>query len=246
MQLEYFPLLQIQRDLYQLPRGVERFQEYLRTMIDAGTGDLKLPLAAMNPMAKEHLLPFLDNLLALHADQLGAEAVREAQAKLHTEAGEYKVCLVVSDDLKGGWTDRYAVEFGYRFRQQAYYKRGWIAALLWTGEIYSPSLIREEALMCIHRAAYIQRHGHARTLGEMLAQEGYAMRHTGVSLPRLESEDLEYTRAVLAPYLTHKDQPTAIAALFGDAAASQLGYSLIGLSPRAGLALALANAQTSK
>lgn len=246
MQLKYLPLLQIQRDLYQLPRGFERFQEYLRTLIDTSTGDIKFPLSAMNPMGKEHLLPFLENLLALHADQLGAEAMLAAQAKLFAEAGEYKVCLVVSDDLKGGWTNRYAMEFGYRFQQQAYYKRGWIATLLWTGEIYSTNMIREEVLMCIHRAAYVQRHGYAHTLGEMLAQEGYVMRHAGATIPRLEPEDLEYTRAVLAPCLTHNDQPTTIASLFGDEAARQLGYPPLGLSPRAGLALALANAQTSK
>lgn len=33
MNLEYVPLLQVQRDLYKLPRGFERFREYLRTML---------------------------------------------------------------------------------------------------------------------------------------------------------------------------------------------------------------------
>ena len=34
MLLEYVPLLQVQRDLYAIPRGGERFRTYLRTMID--------------------------------------------------------------------------------------------------------------------------------------------------------------------------------------------------------------------
>ena len=36
--LEYVPLLQIQRDLYRIERGPERFGAYLRTMIDPAAG----------------------------------------------------------------------------------------------------------------------------------------------------------------------------------------------------------------
>jgi hypothetical protein len=49
LRLEFVPLLQVQRDLYSLPRGWERFRAYLKTMVDPETKDLKLPLAAMNP-----------------------------------------------------------------------------------------------------------------------------------------------------------------------------------------------------
>ena len=57
MRLEYVPLLKVQRDLYELPRGMERFREYIRTMSDAATGDLKFPLVAMNPMGRTIFLP---------------------------------------------------------------------------------------------------------------------------------------------------------------------------------------------
>jgi hypothetical protein len=48
-----------------------------------------------------------------------------------------------------------------------------------------------------------------------------------------------YTREVLTPLLDREDMPALVAALFGDAAARELGYEPLGLSPRAGLALAL-------
>jgi len=108
MKLEYVPLLKVQRDLYELPRGMERFREYIRTMSDAVSGDLKLPLVAMNPMGKDHLPPFLDHLLAIDADGVAARALAEADTALAEEPGEYRACLVVADDLKGGWTNRYA------------------------------------------------------------------------------------------------------------------------------------------
>lgn len=100
--------------------------------------------------------------------------------------------------------------------------------------------------MCIHRLVYVERNGFAKTLKEMLAQEGYAMSRAGCKEPVLESEDLEFTRDVLAPHLGQRDMPTFIAVLFGDPAAKQLGYSPLGLSSRAGFALALSDAKAGK
>src|SRR5215211_1982053 len=93
MNPEYVPLLRVQRDLYELPRGFDRFREYLRTMIDPDTADLKLPLVAMNPMGKEHLPQLLDQLLAFDADGVAAQATADAQAALTTLPGTFKVTL---------------------------------------------------------------------------------------------------------------------------------------------------------
>ena len=241
MKLEFVPLLKIQRDLYDIPRGFERFKEYLRTMTDPEGGDLKFPLVAMNPMGKEHLPPFLDHLLAIDADRVGARALAEAESELRDDPGDYRACLVVSDDLKGGWTNRYASEYSYRFEQRAYYRRAWLAAILWTSEAYDTATVREELLQCVYRVAYVQRHGAPRTLEDMLAQESYAMRNAGASRPRLDDDDLAYTREVLREYSAATDRATVFAALFGDVAARDLGYPPLGLSARAGLALAAAD-----
>jgi hypothetical protein len=80
MQLEHVPLLLIQRDLYNIPRGWDRFHEYICTMT-GGTGDMVLPLVAMNPMGKEHVGALLDELLVLNAEDLAAEATAEAQRR---------------------------------------------------------------------------------------------------------------------------------------------------------------------
>jgi hypothetical protein len=239
MTLEYVPLLRIQRDLYDLPRGFERFREYIRTMTDE-SGELKLPLVAMNPMGKDHLPPFLDHLLTIDADGVAARALAEAESALRDEPGEYRACLVVSDDLKGGWTNRYASEYSYRFEQRAYYRRAWLTAILWTSETYDTAMIREELLQGVYRVAYVQRHGAARTLGDMLAQESHAMRRAGSRPVGLDDDDLAYTREVLREYTAATDRATLIAALFGDGAARDLGYPPLGLSARAGLALAAA------
>lgn len=239
MELTFVPLLHIQRDLYTLPRGMDRFRAYIRTMVDPHTGDLELPLVAMNPMAREHVPSLLDELLGIRADDLGRDAVEAAGPGLADEPGRFKVGLVVADDVRGGWTNRYAAEFSHRFEEAALYKRGWIIGILWASEVPAGRRVRETVMTAIHRAVYIQQHGTAMTLAAMLAQEGRAMARAGCVDPVLDADDLAYTRTVIAPLLQATDRATVMACLFGDAAATALGYPPQGLSPRAGLALAL-------
>ena len=239
MELQYVPLLGLQRDFYAKPRGLERFREYLRMMIGVGSGDLKLPLAPMNPMGKEHVLEFLDALLACDGDGVAARAVDGLRAALVDEPGAFRVALCATDDLKGGWTDRGASEFTYRFEQGAYTRRGWITALLWTSERYDAERVATEVRACLWRTAYVRRHGAALTLGERLEQEGAVLAAAGARLPALDADELGYTGEVLAPLLGTRDWATAVAALFGDAAAKKLGLRPLGLAREAGLAWAL-------
>ena len=75
MKLSLLPLLQIQRDLYAMPRGMERFREYIKTMTDPDTGDLALPLVAMNPMGKDHIPALIDEYIALDAERIASGAI---------------------------------------------------------------------------------------------------------------------------------------------------------------------------
>ena len=239
MELEFVPLLRAQRDIYRLPRGRERFEAYLHTMVDSRTGDLAFPLVDMNPMGKDHLPPLLDRLLELDAETVGAAATAAAQPATADVAGAFRVGLVVSDDARGGWTDRHCNELGHRFDGGALYRRGWIVGLLWTSETPSRTGVRREVLTSIHRLAHIRRRGPATTIAAMLKQEGEAMAAAGCREPALDPDDLAYTREIIEPYLAAADRPTVVACLYGDEAARKLGYRPLGFSPRAGLALAL-------
>jgi hypothetical protein len=217
---------------------------------------MRVPLLAMNPMGKEHVTALLDHLLALNGDELGAQAAREASTTLVDVPGEFKIALVVADDLMGGWTNRYANEFEYRFGRgwggapddselmlPRWLKHFWLFGVLWTSEPASKQAVREAILTAAHRVAYLQLHGTARTLRDMLAQEGYAMATAGCTAPVLDEEDIAYTREVLIPYLDVDDKRTCIECLFGDAPGRTLGFTPRGLSPWAGLALALHDAR---
>src|SRR5918992_2337843 len=126
MMLTFVPLLRVQRDLYAMPRGMERFREYIKTMTDAATGDLALPLVAMNPMGKDHVPALIDEYLAMGAEEIAEAAVRSAfalRASADRTDPAYRVALVVSDDLKGGWTNRWASEFSHRIESAALTER---------------------------------------------------------------------------------------------------------------------------
>ena len=256
MQIEYVPLLQTQRDLHAIPRNYGRFKHYLRTIFQQDELGMRVPLLAMNPMGKEHVTALLDHLLALDGDELGAQAAREASTELADAPGDFKITLVVADDLMGGWTNRYANEFEYRFggawggapsvseqKLPRWQKHFWLFGVLWTSEPASEEAVREAILTAAHRVAYIQLHGRARRLRDMIAQEGYIMAAAGCTAPVLDAEDIAYTREVLIPFLDVNDKRTCIECLFGDAPGRTLGFTPRGLSPWAGLALALHDAR---
>jgi hypothetical protein len=249
MQLTYVPLLQQERELYRRPRDYKRFKAYLHLTIDFQAERVRLPTLLMNPMAREHVAEFLDALLALDAEGVGERAMREAAPHVADVPGSYRVALVVIDDLKGGWTNRFACEYAQRAAApappgQAYLD--WLAVPLWVSEPPSAPGVREGVLTTIYRAAHVHRQGPPRTLRELMAQEGRVMALAGCTRPALDPEDLEYSRWVLGPLLDATDMPTAIECLFGDAAGRTLGFTPRGLSPWAGLALALHDARSNR
>lgn len=257
MKLEYVPLLQIQRELQGLPRDQARFQQYLRTMVSE-EGLEYPPLGMMNPMGREHVTELLDALLELDADSIGRHTAEELEAELADIPGEFKIGHVVVDDLMGGWTNRYDYEYQLRFETSHPYKPDedsplgvklprwlkdfWLSGVLWSSEPASEMALTQAIQLPVYRFAYIFQYGPAKTLREMIAQEGAVMRAAGCTEPTLDAEDLDYTREVLIPYLGESDKRTVIECLFGDEAGATLGFTPRGLSHWAGLALALHDA----
>lgn len=258
MKLDYVPLLRIQREIQGRPRGLDRFRHYLRTIWCCYESDFELiPLIFANPMARDHVTALLDELLALNADQIAAEAVAEADGLLAAVPGEVKAAVVVVDDLMGGWTNRYDYEFKIRLGPDGV-PRGnhpakplpprwsrflWTIGILWSSERPTPQAVREAILMPAYRMAYLHAHGPARNLRQMLMQEGHVMAMAGCPGPQLDDDDIVYTRAVLEPYLDSTDKRTCMECLFGDPAGQTLGFTPRGLSQWAGLALALHDAR---
>lgn len=242
MQIEFVPLLQKARDLHDVPRGMERFGAYIQT-ITGGNDSLDLvPLVAMNPMGREHVAERLDQWIALDAEQIAAQAALEAARELHKNTDVFKLGLVISDDLRGGWTNRYTSDWNVRFSKPANIVGRWISVVLWVSEEASAALLQARVRTAIYRTVYTLKHGPARTLRDMLRQEGAVERWGGASPPPLSAEEVDYARAVIAPHHAATEWPVVLPCLYGDPAAYALGYPQLGLPEFAGFAVAHADA----
>jgi hypothetical protein len=271
MNLDYVPLLRVMREIQGIPRGqppdfngMKRFRHFVRRIFPRKkSGEIDehavylIPLLAINPMAKDHVTALLDAYLGMDADGIGARVAAEVAARHADVPGDFKVGLIVMDDLMGAGTNRYENEFTFRIgpaqlpsssgpqKRSRWLKDWWLTGVLWSSEAATERAVREAILTAVHRMAYTHQHGPARTLRQMLAQEGQVMALAGCSGPALDAEDIAYTREVLIPYLDAEDMRTCIECLFGDAAARTLGFTPRGLSPWAGLALALHDARSN-
>jgi hypothetical protein len=245
MPLEYIPLLTIQREIYNVPLGLERFKAYINTILNSSEDELELaPLSAMNPMAKDHAKVRLDELLELNADAIAAHAVTRFQSKVKTlDPFDIRASLVLCDDAKGGWTNRYLNEFQYffEFDKPSFFKRPWLMMPCWTSDEVSSETIHQTTLAYLYRLAYVLGRRQAKTLEHMLKQEGEALAFAG-GAQWLDADELEYTQIVLDKYLESTVKPIQLACLYGDEAAKSVGYEPLGLAHKAGFALALARA----
>lgn len=248
MPWQYVPLLHHLEALYQMPRNPERFRAYLSTLLNTQGDDLDLvPLVVANPMAKEHALEYVQRLLAMDAEALAQTAMEEATGQLPPVQTHLKVSLTVLDDARGGWTNRFTTAKGWwghseRELRNAH-RYAWVSIPCWTSEEPSPEYIRQQTRLYLYRWVWLYHQPLPKILREILVYEGQALAYAGVA-QWLDAEELAYTRAVLEPHLDSTHYPTLLVALEGDVAAKALGYEPLGLSSKAGLALALAEATT--
>jgi hypothetical protein len=242
MRVTYLPVLQILRDLYVQPRDIQRFRRYIASLT-GGSDDVVLPIGVANPMAKEHALVKIDELLAIGADEVGAQVAAQADAQLQRVAAdvEIKASVVLVDDVGGGWTNRFTSEASVRFPGRGALKRPFATALAWTSESPTAEDIRREMLAAIYRVAYQQRRGLVTSLAAMLDQEGLAGAFAGAR-PTLTPAQLGAARAVINALGGDPPYPSVFAAMYGDAAAEELGHPKLGLPARAGFEVALADA----
>jgi hypothetical protein len=243
--LSHIPLLKIQRELCEIPRGRDRFDVYLSKMIGPRR-DLALPLSAFNPMAKDHVVARLDELLEQVAERICQQSIDEANSRLGDALHARPVGLVLADDFGGGWTNRYQMEAGARFGKVTRIEHDWLVVLLWSSERPTADELCREILAHIYRGQYRLTHGQPQTLANMLKQEGAAMRFAEFPLSTFTADEWQAARQVIDQHRATADYPTAFACLYGDDAAMSVGYSAVGMPNRGGFAIALEEARQRK
>ncbi len=258
MPVEYVPLLQRYAELYAKPRDMQRFQDYIDTLSTPEHDDVAvLPLNMMNPMAKPHVLDAIhalivhdtDGVAELELDRHQAELSLAIAQALPLPIGDRRTVAVPSMlkfgisvlDAAGGWTHRASSDFSLRSAVATGAERGWCVIPLWAQDTHSPETVQTQTRLALHRLMFVLAHGNPHSLSDWMLQEGMAHRQAGVQ-QWLDADDLAYSAEVLKTHAIASDTPTLISALYGDAAARELGYTPLGLSPNAGFAVALAQA----
>ena len=136
MTFELLPIIDKMLELYQKSRNFDRFQDYLNLLQGETKGDLAIPISGFNPMAKEHVLDKLMELKDLCAEQIIAETIFELNKTIIKEGSSdiFKISLTLSDDLKGGWTNRFTTDYDSKFKLNALMNRHFCTPVFWTSE----------------------------------------------------------------------------------------------------------------
>ncbi len=241
------PVLENLRDLYRIEDRFERFDAYVSLSFGKARGE-PLPLGTFSPMGEQQA-GYLDGLIATGAEASAQAAADEVAGEFADLSDRFRLMLVVADVPRNGWTQRQLTDAEWRFILNDTLPKSmtlggfdrWVSVLLWTDTVATETYVTREVRGALYRALHVRYHGAARTLTQMTQQEGRVLAYAGYT-PELGAEELEYTRAVLAPYLHSDEFPVCFAALYGDAAAEQVGYEALGLAENAGFQRALYDA----
>lgn len=233
------PILSDIKELYSQPISVERFQAYI-TRLQAGTkGDMALPIAGYNPMAKDHLLEKIKALENLQAEQIMQEVITAFHDEsAESEPREILIVLNLADDLKGGWTNYYSTDFDSKFKLNAFVERNFCAPYFWSSETYTKELIRQRTLEYMYRTVYWIRHKKPKILSEYLDQEIFVAAHVTSTTSHHATADFT---ALIDFYKQHKgsdDYDKIFHFFYGSAGSTNLGYKNYGLNDPVGFAYA--------
>lgn len=238
MPFALLPVLAAMRAVYAQPPPAARFQAYLRLLHGPTQADLAMPVQHFNPMAKAALVARIEELLALQAEQVVAEALPALNELAPAGEPALQVALNLADDAHGNWTNHYTTDFANKFDLRATLKRRFCTPLVWSSEVFSTELIRHRTRAQAWRCRYQLAHPAPTTLAEQVAQETYVARQLGA--PATAPPE-PAARAAYEQHRAATDAATLLAFFYGDEAARQLGHRpLGGLGPGAGFALARA------
>lgn len=211
-------------------------------MIDEDGEELGFaPLVLANPMAREHVRDLVDRYLELDADSIAVETIESVLPEFSHFDERFEASLVIVDDQKGGWTNRFATEIYLRqipdprvlnAKRRA---RFWITGVLWSSEPASAEIVQVAMKTAAFRLLYVFENGPARTVSELVRQERAVLSRSGQSLAPLECNENNWTQQILADRANEIDFANLVTCLFGDMAAETLGFEKLGLPENAGL-----------
>ncbi len=231
MKFELLPIIDKMIDLYEKPRSFERFQEYI-SILQGTSKDLVIPITGFNPMAKEHLLDKLAELKDIKAESLMQDVINDINKEHRNERDlkVIKVTLNLADDVKGGWTNRYATDYDSKFKINAIVNRNFCTPFFWASDLFSEELIRIRTLEYILRTIYWQTTTNPKTLKEHIDQEIFVAERSN-NLPKIVNPaEFEILDNFYSKHRDSDDYSLVFNFLYGDNASKSLAFPVYGVS----------------
>jgi len=243
MEFQIKPVLRQMHELYDLPRGPERFDRYLFMLQGHTKGNMILPIGGYNPMGKVHVKQRIQELISLDAEAILENHLASVNAVVNNLQPDitYHVVINVSDDLGGAWTDRYASGYKHTFDFGAIAKRKFCTPHFWTSdERYTEELIINRTQAAVYRTIHFLQNGKPKTLWDHVQQEVFVAKE----IPTAQPAALKYPKTVLEFYEAHKfsdDYNLILNFSYGYKASKQLDYQTFSHSEFTGFQLSRCN-----
>lgn len=227
MKFQVIPVLDAMLELYQKPLTPARFQDYLKLLQGETKGDLALPLGGFNPMAKEQANEKLQELKLLGAEEMAVEVAQELNSLISSEQPDklINIAIALSDDLNGGWTNRFTSDYDSKFRINALLSRNFCTPVFWTSEHFSNDIMRQRILEYAWRVVYRQSQESPQTLQQHLEQERFVARQVPAPV-HLTDETKALTEALYQQYRHSDDYHTIFNFLYGSKASASLEFPI--------------------
>lgn len=231
MVFELVPILNKMRELYRLPRDLNRFEEFLNTLVESSDSDIQIPIIGYNPMAKEHILDRLQELISMNAEKTASEALVKLNKKyisVHSDQ-KFQVFIILSDDMSGHWPDRNSSDYDSKFRVRPLIKRHFCTPFFWCSEKFDSDMIQTRITEYAERTYYLLDHPDPETLEEHIQMEESISAGRNSRL----NEILQGTSRIQGIYEAHRkstEKSVIFNFLYGDEAASRMGYEMMNLN----------------
>ena|ERR1700741_2409774 len=172
MKFELLHTIDLLHDLYEKPRSIERFNEYLTILQGNTKGDMAIPISGFNPMAKDVAADKLKELKELDAEGIMLSTANDINGQLeHKSKSVFKLVLNLCDDVQGSWTNRFTSDYDHKFKMSALLSRNFCVVVFWTSEKINTELIRTRTEEAIYRTTYRTKHPTPLTLQQHIDQE---------------------------------------------------------------------------
>lgn len=236
MKFETYPIISTMLSLYEQPRTVERFKEYIKTLQGTTKNDLAVPISGFNPMAKEHVSQKLKELQSLKAEEILTKTLSEINNDIKTVDGNtiFKVMLNLADDKMGGWTNRYTTDYDSKFKLNAFIKRGFCTPYFWTSELYSKEIITTRIEEYVYRTLFWIENGKVKTLEDHIHQERYVAKKTNYISTEFDKKEVVFLKKYYEKYKNSEDYNIIFNFMYGDAVCKTLAYPTFGIKTLTG------------